>query len=89
MNTLQIFAYWDIQYANLSLQLYAHMSVWSDMCNKNKMSLDNLGLRAVNILELIRLRFHRLVAVPGSQPEKCCQETNLRSQFTVGFTEHV
>lgn len=36
------------------------------------MSLDNSGLSAVNILQLIRLRFHRQVAAPGSQPESCC-----------------
>lgn len=60
-------------YSNLSPSFFAHVSVWVDVCDKNKMGLDNSGLRAVNILQLIRLGFHQQVAAPGSQPEKCCQ----------------
>lgn len=49
--------------------------VWVDLCNKNKMSLDNSGFRAVNI-QLIRLGFiskklHQGMRQRGAARKKC------------------
>jgi len=59
---------------NLSLTLLAHLCVH----NENKISIDNLGFKAVNILWLIRLRFHKQLAVQRSKPQESC----LRHIFT-------
>lgn len=40
----------------------SHLSVSLVSCNKNKMSLDSVTLRAVNIPQLIRLRFNQQLA---------------------------
>lgn len=57
--------------------LSLHSSVLVDVCNKNKMSPDNSGFRAVNI-QLIWLRFHQQVAVPGAS-----QRSAVSDKFTL------
>lgn len=52
------------------------------MWNPNKMRLDNVGLRAVNILPLIRLGFPQQVAAPSE-----CPENNFHSQLNAGVEE--
>lgn len=50
----------------------SHLSVSLVLCNKNKMSLDSVTLRAVNIPQLIRLRFNQQHAVTGASHKSCC-----------------
>lgn len=52
-NVNKVLQYLKFAFSHLILiqfPLFAHLSVLVDVCNKNKMSLDNSGLRAVNIL---------------------------------------